>query len=90
MVPHETLQKLLISNAGAESACRKLVDVANENGGKDNITVIVSYLLSPQVDEARAFVEAEVPLEELTGPNSETSKTVIILEPTVVAKPGAS
>jgi protein phosphatase len=90
MVPHETLQELLISNSSAESACRKLVDAANENGGKDNITLVVSRFLPPKVDEPRAFVEAEVPLEELTAPNSETSKTVIFLEPTVVAKPGAN
>lgn len=90
MVPHESLQELLISITGAESACRKLVDLANQNGGKDNITVVISHFLSPQVDEPRAFVEAEVPLEELTAPNSETSKTVIFLEPDVAAKPGAN
>ena len=53
MVPHETLLELLNSNTGAEPACRKLVDLANENGGKDNITVIVSHFLSPQLDEPR-------------------------------------
>ena len=82
MVPHETLQELLNSNTGAESACRKLVDLANENGGKDNITVIVSHFLSPQLDEPRAFVEAEVPLEELTAASSETSETVVFSDPT--------
>ena len=64
MVPHEKLQELLNSNTSAEAACRKLVDLANENGGNDNITVIVSHFLSPQLDEPRAFVEAEVPLDE--------------------------
>ena len=37
--------------------------LANENGGKDNITVIVSQFQSPQRDVARAFVEVEVPLD---------------------------
>jgi len=82
MVPLETLQELLISNTGAESACRKLVDLANENGGKDNITVIVSRFLAPRADESRAFVEAEVPLDELTSNTSETSQTVVFSEPT--------
>ncbi len=38
------------------------------SGGKDNITLIVSHFLAPQLDEPRAFVEAEVPLEQLTIP----------------------
>jgi len=86
MVRHETLQELLVSNTGAESACRKLVDLANENGGKDNITVIVSHFLPPKSDEPRAFVEAEVPLEDLTSGTAETSKTVVFSEPTATAK----
>jgi PPM family protein phosphatase len=67
MVPHEKLEALLSSGAKAERACRQLVDLANENGGKDNITVIVSHFLSSQIDQGGAFVEAEVPLEELTA-----------------------
>ena len=90
MVPHETLQEILNSNTGAESACRKLVDLANENGGKDNITVVVSHFLSPQLDEPRAFVEAEVPLEELTAGSSDTSnkRTVSELPRVVEPAPG--
>jgi protein phosphatase len=82
MMPLETLQELLISNTDAESACRKLVDLAYENGGKDNITVIVSRFLTPKADDARAFVEAEVPLDELTSNTSEKSQIVVISEPT--------
>ena len=89
MVPHEALQDLLISNRGAESACRKLVDLANKNGGKDNITAIVSYFLEPKADESRAFVEAEVPLEDLTSASSETSATVVFSDSTNAVKSGA-
>ena len=87
MVPHEMLQELLNSNASAEAACRKLVNLANENGGKDNITVIVSHFLSPQVDEPRAVVEAEVQLEELTATSSDTSKRSTISHSPSVAEP---
>jgi hypothetical protein len=87
MVPHETLQELLNSNRSAESACRKLVDLANENGGKDNITVIVSHFLSPHLDEPRAFVEAEVPLEELTAGSSDTSNKRTLSDSPSVAEP---
>jgi PPM family protein phosphatase len=87
MLPRETLQELLNSNTGAEPACRKLVGMANEMGGKDNITVIVSHFLAPSVEDSRAFVEAEVPLEELTSATSETSKTIVFHEQ-ATAKPG--
>jgi PPM family protein phosphatase len=87
MVPHEKLQELLNSNTSAESACRKLVDLANENDGRDNITVIVSHFLSPQLDEPRAFVEAEVPLEELTAASSDTFTKLTSADFQSVAEP---
>ena len=42
MVPDDRLQEVLSSSVSAELTCRKLIDLANENGGNDNITVIVS------------------------------------------------
>src|SRR3954462_8145057 len=88
LVPQEKLQELLDSNTSAESACRKLVDLANQNGGNDNITVIVSHFLAPQAEDSRAFVEAEVPLNELTSGTSDTSKTAVYSEPSAVAACG--
>ena len=79
MVPDEDLLNVLNSDVSAESACRKLVDLANDNGGKDNITLIVARFLPPQADEPRAFVEAEIPLEELTGLASDATKSTVIL-----------
>ena len=67
MIPDEQINELLGSKQSAEGICRNLVEQANGNGGKDNITAIVSRFLSPQADEPRAFVEAEVPLEEITA-----------------------
>ena len=67
MIPDEQINELLGSRQSAEGICRNLVEQANGNGGKDNITAIVSRFLSPQADEPRAFVEAEVPLEEITA-----------------------
>jgi serine/threonine protein phosphatase PrpC len=75
MVSDETLRQILASDQSAEVTCRKLVELANENGGSDNITVIVSHFFTPKLEEPRAFVEAEVPLEVLTAPVSDTSKT---------------
>jgi serine/threonine protein phosphatase PrpC len=75
MVSDETLQQVLNSDEGSEAACRKLINMANEAGGADNITVIVSQFFTPKLEEPRAFVEAEVPLDVLTAPVSDTTKT---------------
>ena len=45
MVPDDRLQEVLSSTMSAELTCRKLIDLANENGGNDNITVIVARFL---------------------------------------------
>jgi protein phosphatase len=88
MVPDDRLQEVLSSSMSAELTCRKLIDLANENCGNDNITVIVARCLPPQLDEQRAFVEAEVPLNELTSP-SDTSRTTVNFKPQVVSAPTA-
>jgi PPM family protein phosphatase len=66
MVPQDMLEAALNSGTSAEASCRKLVDLANASGGRDNITLVISHFLSPPSEEPRAFVEAEVPLESLT------------------------
>jgi protein phosphatase len=77
MVSDEDLLDVLNSEASVESTCRRLVDLANDNGGKDNITLIVARFLQPQADEPRAFVEAEVPLDELTGLAPDATKSTV-------------
>jgi len=77
MVPDDKLASSLNGSESAEAACRSLVDLANNNGGNDNITLIVSNFLAPTVDEPRAFVEAEVPLEQLTEHASNTADTTV-------------
>jgi protein phosphatase len=77
MLSDEKLQQVLVKNAIAETACRELIDSANDNGGKDNITVIVSRFFEPPLDDPRAFAEAEVPLEHLTAAGEDTSQTVV-------------
>ena len=89
MVPHESLKDILNSIVSAEATCRELVGLANDNGGNDNITAIVSRFLSPQLDESRAFVEVEVPLDELTTMPSETTKSTVRFKPPTVAEPAA-
>ncbi len=80
MVTDDQLRDILDSNLNAEAACRTLVETANSNGGKDNITVVVARFTPPQVDKPRAFVEAEIPLDELTGLTSDVTKSTIVLD----------
>jgi len=42
MVEEEEIRKIILESAKPEEACDRLVKTANENGGKDNITVIVA------------------------------------------------
>lgn len=80
MVPDEKLAVVLNASDSAEAACRNLIDLANTNGGNDNVTVIVSNFLAPTVDDPRAFVEAEIPLEQLTTQASDTGDTTVNLK----------
>jgi protein phosphatase len=67
MIDDETLKKELVSGASAEAACKNLVELANQNGGKDNITVIISRFLSPQPESPHVLVEDDGRLAMPTG-----------------------
>jgi protein phosphatase len=41
MVPDPEIERVLVENGGVESAAKALVELANKNGGEDNITVIL-------------------------------------------------
>jgi serine/threonine protein phosphatase PrpC len=43
MVPDEEIGEVLGSEADPEKACKRLVNRANEEGGKDNITVVIVH-----------------------------------------------
>jgi hypothetical protein len=90
MVSDNDVRRVLDSNLNAEVACRKLVGLAIDNGGKDNITLIVARFLAPQIDEPRAFVEAEIPLDELTGIASDATRTTGIMGQSRGARDGAT
>ena len=48
MVPDEEIQRILAMPSDLSTKTSDLIDEANENGGKDNIAVI---LVKPDVDE---------------------------------------
>jgi protein phosphatase len=47
MVPDETIAKVLASGQKSAEACRQLVDLALEAGGKDNVTVVLARYQIP-------------------------------------------
>ena len=51
----------------AEVACQRLVDQANEAGGSDNITVVVSRFNAPPSRSSSAVVDTKVPLDSIVG-----------------------
>ena len=50
MVTEAAISEALAAAPSAEAACRQLVELANRNGGKDNVTVVVNrYQIAPVV-----------------------------------------
>lgn len=50
MVTDERIRRIVLSHEDTESVCRELVDEANQNGGTDNITVLV---IKPYYEEVK-------------------------------------
>ena len=46
MAPLDAIKKILKKNGSLRNKCERLVDYANEQGGKDNITVTLVDILS--------------------------------------------
>jgi protein phosphatase len=44
MVTDDDALNIISSAASASAACDSMIDAANKNGGKDNITVVMGYL----------------------------------------------
>jgi protein phosphatase len=48
MVEEAGIASVLASSESSGEACRRLVDIALENGGKDNITVVLARYSIPE------------------------------------------
>jgi protein phosphatase len=51
MVEDPEIASVLASHPGSQDACRALVDLALEHGGKDNVTVVVARYEFPSIDD---------------------------------------
>jgi len=52
MVDEETIADTLATHASADDACRGLIDVALDRGGRDNVTVVLARYHVPGISEA--------------------------------------
>jgi protein phosphatase len=50
MLEDAQIESVLLNKESAQSACRSLVDLALDNGGVDNVTVIVARYSIPHVE----------------------------------------
>jgi protein phosphatase len=61
MVPVKTMEDILRESDSLDEAARRLVDAANENGGRDNITVVLFRIEGvPEASDADADQPTEV------------------------------
>ena len=51
MIDDEDIYRIVSENEDVEQQVRTLIETANQNGGKDNITAIIIKLLSDEVKE---------------------------------------
>jgi protein phosphatase len=72
-VSDSEIKALLDDKAGAEEACRRLVDAANRAGGSDNITAVIGRFEDKA--ESKSATEAESVLEEATKDNDPYADT---------------
>lgn len=69
----EELLAVVTGGDDAKTVCRKLVCMANERGGADNITAIVALFGVDNSSRSGTTVEIEVPIEQLLRTSSASS-----------------
>lgn len=62
----DEMRKIVLdSSADLSTACTKLIDTANENGGEDNITVILARLSGDELGNEESFRVIHVHLDDI-------------------------
>ncbi len=77
-VSPEEMREVICDSPSLEAACRKLIELANERGGEDNVTVVLAELsgddLRPPQDAESVTQTFEIMKE---GPGAEATKTTV-------------
>lgn len=67
MVPEKTIGSILMRHPDPADACNELIDNANENGGRDNVTcVVIQYGELPATDGKKRAVRVKRPSRKMT------------------------
>jgi PPM family protein phosphatase len=66
-VSDEDIRDALLANQPLEIAVQQLIALANQRGGKDNVTVVAARCLEPEPRPATTRVSAEITLDRLIG-----------------------
>jgi protein phosphatase len=77
-VGDERIGEVLRQGQGAEPTCRRLVELANEMGGADNVTVVVARFLDPDQQAAQAHEQAAA--QEEAGKGGNGARTAPVAE----------
>jgi protein phosphatase len=59
MVSDEDIMKAVLDNPRPDLACRRLVKMANENGGEDNVTAVVIRMVEERQRSRLAFAATQ-------------------------------
>lgn len=73
-VSDEDISSLLGKYREPDLACQKLIDLANQRGGQDNVTVLVAKILEPDKNETAVVATTDV-VNQLTGVETTESST---------------
>jgi len=85
-VSDQRISALLQEDRGAQETCRRLVSLANEGGGKDNITVVVARFRESNHEVAQAEEQATLEIEPSDlEPSDEDAVPATKMEPAAKA-----
>jgi protein phosphatase len=66
-VTDDEIRDSLLTDQPLDVACQQLITLANQRGGRDNVTVVVARCLEPEPRPATTHVSAEITLDRLIG-----------------------
>lgn len=76
-VADEEIRDALLTDEPLELALQRLITLANQRGGKDNVTIVAARCLEPEPRPATTRVSAEITLDRLIGHTADPSRAAM-------------